>query len=273
MSMHSMRSLVQPPLLRGVWSAAAIVAAVGGAAPAQAAAILQVAPVRMEFQPTQQGQTIQIANKGQDAVEAQVRIMRWTQEDGQDHLSPAASSELVVSPPIMHIAPGHQQTVRVIRLHPTTPASELSYRLLIDELPHQSVPHGTGLRLLMRYSLPIFVNTTPTPPVPRPQHGATVIRTDLSNVHAQVAAGQDGKAELRVENDGNHAIRISALSTVASGGQTQSVDGGLVGYVLSGQHMRWPLNVPYPLPPGMTLKARFDDDTEAQAVPMDGAGR
>ncbi|EEA03849.1 pili assembly chaperone [Burkholderia sp. H160] len=270
--MHSMRSLVRPLMLRAVWSAVAIAAA-GSAAPAQAAAILQVAPVRMEFEPTQQGQTVQIANKGQDTVEAEVRIMRWTQEDGHDHLSPAASSELVASPPIMHISPGHQQTVRVIRLHPTTPANELSYRLLIDELPHQSLPHGTGLRLLMRYSIPVFVNITPTTPVPRPQHGTTAIRTDLSSVHAQVAAGQDGKAELRVSNDGNHAIRISALSTVASGGQTQSLDNGLVGYVLSGQHMSWPLNVPYPLPSGMTLKARFDDDTEVQAVPLDGAGR
>ncbi|MGF6737594.1 fimbrial biogenesis chaperone [Paraburkholderia atlantica] len=250
-----------------------MVAAVGGVAPARAAAILQVAPVRMEFEPTQQGQTVQIANKGQDPVEAQVRIMRWTQQDGQDQLSPAASSELVASPPIMHIAPGGQQTVRVIRLHPTTPASELSYRLLIDELPQQGMPHGTGLRLLMRYSIPVFVNITHTTPLPRPQHGTTPIRTDLSRVHAQVAAGNDGKAELSVSNDGTHAIRISALSTAASGGQTQFVDSGLVGYVLSGQRMSWPLNVPYPLPPGMTLKARFDDDTEVQAVPLDGAGR
>jgi fimbrial chaperone protein len=268
--MHSIRSLIPPSMRRAILSAATIVAALGAMQQARAA-ILEVSPVRLQFEPTQPGQQLQLSNTGSVPVDAQVRIMLWTQEDGQEHLTPVPAGEIVASPPVMHIEPGKQQTVRVVRLHPSAPASELSYRLLIDELPHRGYPHGSGVVVLMRYSIPVFVVTTPHPAAG--QQNATALRTDLSHVHAQVVAGEDGKAALRVTNDTRHALRLSALSTVAPGGQTQVVDSGLVGYVLVGQHMTWPLHVPYPLSPGLALKARFDDDTEAQAVPLDGAGR
>jgi len=268
--MHSMRSLLSPFMLRVALGATIAVAVLGSTQQARAA-ILEVSPVRVQFQPTQQGQELQFVNNGPDVIQTQVRIMRWTQENGQEQLTPVPSGEIVVSPPIMRIEPGKQQTVRVIRLHPVAPATELSYRMLVDELPHRDVPHGTGIAILMRYSIPIFVSTTALPAVG--QHHNAPLRTDLSRVHAQVVPDQGGKAALRVSNDGHHAVRISALTTVAPGGQPQYVDNGLVGYVLSGQHMTWPLNLPYPLSPGLALKARFDDDTEAQAVPLDGAGR
>jgi fimbrial chaperone protein len=267
--MHSMHSLIPPSILRAILGAAAIVAALGSMQEARAS-ILEVAPVRLQFGPTQPGQELQIANTGSVPVDAQARIMLWTQENGQERLAPVPAGEIVASPPIMHIDPGKQQIVRVVRLHPTAPSSELSYRLLIDELPHRDLPHGTGVVVLMRYSIPVFVVTAPPP---AQQQNAATQRTDLSRVRAQVVAGQNGKAELRISNDGRHALRISALSAVTPGGQVQDVDSGLVGYVLAGQRMAWPLNVPYPLSPGLALKARFDDDTEAQAVPLDGAGR
>lgn len=270
-SMHTMRSLLPLSRLRAFLGAATVLVALGGAQQAQAA-VLEVSPVRVQFEPTQQGQQLQLSNQGAEAIEAQTRVMRWTQENGQDHLTPVPPGEIVCSPPIMRIEPGKQQTVRVIRLHPTAPASELSYRLLIDELPHRGLPHGSGIAVLMRYSIPIFVSSTKLPPVSQ-QQSATPLLTDLGRIHAQVVAGPDGKAQLLVGNDGQHAVRISALSTVAPGGQPQYVDSGLVGYVLSGQRMAWPLDLPYPLSPGLALKARFDDDTEAQAVPLDGAGR
>jgi fimbrial chaperone protein len=268
--MHSMRSLIPQSVLRAILSAATIVAVLGAMQQARAA-ILEVAPVRLQFEPTQQGQELKLSNTGSVAVDAQVRVMTWTQENGQERLTPVPAGEVVASPPIMHIESGKQQLVRVIRVHPTAPSSELSYRVLIDELPKRGLPNGTGVVVLMRYSIPVFVRTA-SQPAPSQQKNAAAPRTDLSRVHAQVVAGPDGKAQLRVSNDGGHALRISALSTVTPGGQIQNVNSGLVGYVLAGQRMAWPLNVPYPLSPGLALKARFDDDTEAQAVPLDGAG-
>lgn len=269
--MHSTRSLIPQSMLRVMLSCGIFVVALGSAQQVQAD-ILQVAPVRMQFEPTQRGQEIQLSNNGADPVQAQVRIMRWSQENGLDHLTPAPSGEIVASPPIMRIEPGHQQIVRVIRLQSSAPSGELTYRLLIDELPHRNLRHVTGIDVLMRYSIPVFVSTVPSAATIQGQN-ATPLRTDLNQVHAQVVAGQDGKAELRVGNDRPHALRISALSTEAPGGQVQYVDTGLVGYVLSGKQMTWRLSLPCPLPPGLALKARFDDDTEAQAVPLDGAGR
>ena len=270
--MHSMRSLIRPSMLRAILHGTALAVALGSA-PQARAAVLEVAPVRVQFEPTQRGQEIQLSNNGADAIDAQVRIMRWTQESGRDHLAPVPPGEIVASPPIMRIEPGRQQTVRVIRLQPAAPSSELSYRLLIDELPHRGPLHGAGIAVLMRYSIPVFVTTVPVAPAASQHQNTPPPRTDLSQIHAQVVAGPNGLAELRVRNDGHHALRIGALSTVAPGGHPAYVNSGLVGYVLSGQQMTWPLNMPYPLSPGLALEARFDDDTEAQAVPFGGTGR
>src|SRR5262249_17738676 len=65
------------------------------------ATVLQVSPVLVRFEPTQQGETIQLVNNGNEPVQAQVRVMRWTQEGGRDNL--ATASEIVASPPIMRI--------------------------------------------------------------------------------------------------------------------------------------------------------------------------
>ncbi len=246
-------------------AAAAVLMAAGLAGAAQAA-VLQVSPVRVEFGNAERAQALNIANSGKRDLEAQVRVMRWTQENGQDRLVPA--DDMVVSPAIVRVAPGKQQVVRLVRVQPAAAAQELSYRVFVDELPGPpSQVAGTGVKVLMRYSIPAFV----APPGARPSASRepAVAQTDLGRVRAQLVAGNGGQSVLRVKNDGPRALRISYLSTLGPGGEKRSLGDGLIGYVLPGQQMGWPVQLPYPLPADLTLKARFNDDRQARPLPME----
>lgn len=240
-----------------------------GVVPAQAAS-LQVSPIRVEFAPTEQAQALNLGNNGSEPLEAQVRVQRWSQDGGNEQLSPA--DDIVASPAIVRIAPGQRQVVRLVRAHPVAGGRELSYRVLVDELPKKQAGQGGGLKVLLRYSIPVFV--APTRQLADQATGrASPAEADLSTVGARLERGGNGKGLLYVRNDGISHLRISNLSLSGGDGSRQSLGNGLIGYVLAGQEMRWPVDVAYPLAQGQTLKARFNDDREARPVPLDNAGR
>ncbi len=248
-------------------AAAAVLMAAALAGAAQAA-VLQVSPVRVEFGNAERAQALNIANSGKRDLEAQVRVMRWTQAGGQEHL--VLADDMVVSPAIVRVTPGQQQVVRLVRVQPAPPAQELSYRVFVDELPSPpSLAASTGVKVLMRYSIPAFVAPMDAHPAARKGREPTVAQTDLSRVRAQLVAGNGGQSVLRVKNDGPRALRISYLSTLGPGGEKRSLGDGLIGYVLPGQQMGWPVHLPYPMPADLTLKARFNDDRQARPLPME----
>ncbi|RDI97148.1 molecular chaperone [Dyella solisilvae] len=233
------------------------------------AASLQVTPVIVQFQPSEQARSITLLNTGKEPLQAQVRVQRWTQEQGQDRLTPA--DDVVASPAIVRVAPGDRQIVRVVRRQPAAPAQEQSFRLLVDELPSQAKPEHSGLTLLLRYSIPVFI--VPAGVVARAPAGAAPTETNLDAVHARLVAGAPGTSNLLMRNDGPTHIRVSHLGLTSANGQGRVLNDGLVGYVLPGNQMTWSVNVPSPLPAGQILKARFNDDREARPVPLDVASR
>ncbi|WP_439810772.1 molecular chaperone [Bordetella bronchiseptica] len=257
-------------------AAAAIIGTVAswltfGSIPAAQAAVLQVSPVRLHFEPVQSAQALQVFNSGQNGLEAQVRVMRWTQENGEDRLTPA--KELVASPAIMRVAPGERQTVRIVRLDPSPSPDEQTYRILIDELPPKESPKGVELKVLLRYSIPVFIAASSTKNSDSSNEEQAPLKTDISLVCAKLAPRKDGAAELRVSNRTPQSLRISSLSAISANGQTQVLEDGLLGYVLPGKQMEWAIKSPAQLTAGLTLKARFNDDTDTQAVPLEGTCR
>ncbi|MBO9715377.1 MAG: molecular chaperone [Pseudoxanthomonas sp.] len=260
-------------LLAPVLPVLALAAALAGLPDAARASSLQAAPVSISFDPTTQAQALQLTNAGTEPVEAQVRVQRWSQRNGADQLEPA--TDIVATPAIVKIAPGQRQVVRLVRNPAVPPAHEQAYRVLVDELPDKVEQDGdAGLQVLLRYSIPVFVATTAAPAAPR-RSGATpppLPQTDLSAVRAQLAAAPGGGTELRVRNTGPTHVRISRLALQSGNSAPQPVVAGLVGYVLPGQQMAFPVALPAAIPAGQTLKARFNDDREAQPVPLDRVG-
>ena len=230
-------------------------------APAQAAS-LQVSPISLEFSPAEQAQSVFLSNSGTAPVRAQVRVQQWTQSDNADQLSP--TRELAASPPVVEIKPGEKQMIRIIRLQKGAPAQEQTYRLIIDELPGATVPGAPtppGLQFLLRYSVPVFVAVTEPPP-------ATGKPSDISTISASVQPG-GANPVLSVSNAGPKRVKISQLVLTEADGKRTALAPGLLGYVLAGQRMQWPLNLPATqVIPANGLKAKFNADLEEQTLPL-----
>ncbi len=200
------------------------------------AAGLQVSPVSLTIPAGQPGAGIWLINSGKDLVNAQVRLFEWTQPQGEDAYG--ETEALVISPPFLRLEPGQRQLIRVIRSSgvsaekPDRPAAapddksvEHSYRLIIDELPIQDGKHG--IQFVMRYSVPVFL------PPSSAKSSAPVL-----NWHIQQ---DEGSSSLVVSNTGAVHAQLADVVLSTAAGRKIEVRKGLLGYVLPGATVRWPI--------------------------------
>lgn len=122
------------------------------------AASLRISPTTIEFQSTQNSQTLSVFNESSESTTLQARVFKWTQDHGKDVLVP--TSEVVVSPPVTSLAATSSYNYRIVNLDTTPVKDEKSYRLILDEIPKptDSRKISQGLTVLMRISLPVFIS-------------------------------------------------------------------------------------------------------------------
>ncbi|EIC85930.1 P pilus assembly protein chaperone PapD-like protein [Serratia sp. M24T3] len=193
-----------------------------------AASGLQVSPVTLILPGNQNATGLWLSNEGDNVVNAQVRIYRWSQSNFSDNLT--ASQSLVASPPMLALAPGERQLIRIIRVGPTSNSLEDAYRLAIDELP-PPILQKNKLQFVLHYSVPVFIQPASMPV------GSVKLQWGLVHV--------GNKAFLEVNNLGNSHAQLSAATYVSAKGTRKDITPGLLGYVLPGATMRWILPVSY----------------------------
>jgi fimbrial chaperone protein len=222
------------------------------------AASLQVSPTLLQLRAGQNAEGLWLSNSGTRPLQVQIRLYRWTQQDGADVLLP--SDELVVSPPMQQLAAGQRQLVRIVRASDAAPTTQASYRVIVDELPTVD-PGRTGMQFVLRYSVPIFVDPSPATPL-------------QSRLQARlIDAG--GMAMLEVTNSGSGYAQLADLGYAGAGTAPppRMVRAGLIGYVLAGQTMRWPLDQPTSSFQGGTFSARVNGETQQTPLPTAPAAR
>lgn len=176
---------------------------------------VQVSPVIIEM-PAERGITSFRVMNGRDretSFEAVAYV--WTQEDGQNVLTP--TNDIVIAPSVFLIpADGHQ----IVRL--ALPAQlrggdqERSYRVMLRELPNPE-EHVNGFRMVVEMSMPLFV----TP------NGA---RGTLSVARDQAAGGEPA---VTLTNTGAARLHLSAAP------DAEPID-NLPRYLLPGQRITRP---------------------------------
>jgi fimbrial chaperone protein len=232
-------------LLAALWLVSGIAGASG----------LQVSPVSLTIQPTQNAEGLWLSNTGDDTVHAQVRVYHWTQEGGADQLT--ASRGLVISPPMLQLAASDRQLIRAIRLGAPpngAGAVEDAYRVIIDELPVDS-QGKKGLNFVLRYSVPVFVEPAGAPA------SAPVLQWSLHR--------EGDKTLLDVSNSGGTHAQVADLSFTDASGNRTDVTKGLLGYVLPGAQMHWAVKVPATaLAAGGTWEAMINGTTAPQNVSL-----
>jgi len=214
------------------------------------AASLQVAPTSLQLTPRQNADALWLTNSGTSPVQVQVRVFEWRQDAGQDHLAP--TTDLQVSPPMQSLAAGQQQLIRVVRSVPTPPTSQRAYRVVVDELPTVD-PRRTGMQFVLRYSMPVFV---------QPDAGAPLQHA----LQARLTRLDDGRPALEVHNSGNSYAQLADLG-LGPTNRPQIIHPGLLGYVLGGQTMRWPLEIPAARLAGATFSAKINGESAQTPLP------
>lgn len=201
----------------------AFAACLSAAFPVHSATIL-VTPVTIDVVAPAGAGLLKLRNEGSSPVDVQLRVFKWTQQDGKNTFAP--TSDVVASPPMTHLEPGQRQTVRVV-LVTKLPSGQGSYRLFIDEIPKVVRRKQNGVRFLVRQSVPVFFST---PTVTRSRVSWTVSR-------------QRQHLVLVARNDGQDRLKVSSLVLKDRGGKVIAYVPGLAGYVLGESTRVWDFSI------------------------------
>jgi fimbrial chaperone protein len=200
---------------------------------------LEVAPVNIELPAGAMVTTLKVTNRGTEATTIQVRAFAWDQEGGIDHLS--ATDDLMLSPPIVEVAPGADQVIRLMLRHPAE-AAEQPFRILVDQIPR---PGAAGtVQLALRLSIPVFAEPATRVEPMLDWHvdstGPALVATNKGTSHARIQS-----PELSTPN--------------APNAQMLKVAAEVNPYVLPGATRRW--RIAGPVTPGTTLRFTAMEDT------------
>lgn len=141
------------------WHCAAGAVLIGWSLGASAASF-SVSPVRIYMQARERATAVTVENEGDTEVVMQGELFLWTQKaDGSDELTP--TEDLILAPPALKVAPRSRQVLRLANLKPVPPGEQLTYRMIVREIPDATPPkEGVQIKVSLAFSLPIFI----TPP-------------------------------------------------------------------------------------------------------------
>jgi fimbrial chaperone protein len=185
---------------------------------AAAAEGLRVAPVLLEMVAPSAAGKLTLRNEGRAVMTVQARVYRWVQRNGTETLEP--TRDVVVSPPMTRIAPGANQTLRVVRISKGRLRGEEAYRVIVNEVPDRRMARSGQVSFATELRLPVFFIGP----------GATAPKVRWS------IRGSGAGAVLVARNTGDLHLRIADMTLGASVRRR-----GLLGYVLGGSVMQWPL--------------------------------
>lgn len=184
---------------------------------AQSIGNLRVTPVLVDIQAPVMGSSLTMSNNGGRPITVQVRIFKWSQQDGENLYTPAKG--VAVSPPMMILQPNTDSILRIVRTATEPLIKEESYRLVVDQLPDSKLRHkkGTTVSFVVRHNIPVFFSP------------AGELEPQLSWKAVPVKGGY----QVMAINNGTRHIGIAEVKLW--GGQTMlgQLD-GLAGYALAG---------------------------------------
>lgn len=174
-----------------------------------------ISPVRIYMAPRDRATAITISNEGDEELVMQADLYNWKQKaNGEDDL--VLSEDMILSPPILKLAPKSRQVVRLAMLRPRPPGEQLTYRLIVREIPEVKITSpDLQVQIALAFSMPVFI----TPTGAKRDVGCTVERVAADTVKAVC------------ENTGNAYTQARALVLTSATGE-KLVSSDVSGYIL-----------------------------------------
>jgi fimbrial chaperone protein len=213
-----------------------------------------VSPVTVEMLAGERATILTIQNHTDREATFQVRPFAWSQPAGSDQLDPTGA--LVVSPPLGVVPAGSRQVVRLVLRRPAE-GREVSYRILLDQVPGPPAPGQVGF--VLRLSFPVFVEP--------PGRIAPQLRWAVES--------QGASASLVASNGGSRRQVVRDMKLTAPDGRALPLEANVSPYILAGGVRRWRILDQGARPPAdgtMRLTAHAEIGEIDQAVPVRRAG-
>jgi len=197
-----------------------------GLSPIQArAGTFSISPLRVELSSRITTGALTLRNQEDTPVVVQAEVLLWEQADGEDKLS--GTRDLLVSPAVVTIPGNGSQLVRVALRRPADAKRELSYRLILTEVPQTASPDFIGLNVALRLSLPIFIA-----PIAAAERG----------LEWSAVRGAEGMVALTARNAGNAHARVLNFDVLSAAGSKLGAPQNVTAYILPGQARTWTLD-------------------------------
>jgi fimbrial chaperone protein len=158
------------------------------------AGVFTVTPVRIYMTPKDRAVAVTITNEGDTPVALQADVNVWTQKpDGTDETT--LTEDLILSPPIVKLAPKAKQVVRLALLVPPDASRQLTYRLVLREIPEAVAPkkQTVDVPIALALSMPVFI----TPPSAARAMSCGAARTDGKSLAVTCSNGGTAYAQIR----------------------------------------------------------------------------
>ena len=188
----------------------------------------EVSPIRVTFQPNESSTLMTVRNEGDEKLRLQISVMAWDQrKDGEMVLKP--TSDIIFYPTLLTVDPGAQRNLRV-GTKGSAVAKEQSYRIIVEELPPNAKIQGSGVRIVTKMSIPIFI---------------TPAKAEIKNVIERITLrGSDVSFDLK--NQGNvhiqpREVRLKGMGADGSVQLERKIPGW---YILAGGLREYRLDLP-----------------------------
>ncbi len=206
-----------------------------------------VSPVRIFMAPADRAVAVTITNQGDSPLVMQADLYEWRQTaDGEEELE--LTEDIFLSPPIITLEPQSRQVVRLARLSTAVPPEQLTYRLIVREIPEALPPQdGIAVQVALALSLPVFIS---------PNNARARLDCELLRQAPE-------SLEVWCENIGSAYAQPREITFSSSTGdalvQLEPAD-----YILPGIKRRYELTRDQPIPAGDGMLTVIMDDTTSQ---------
>lgn len=219
--------------------------------PAAQAGSFSVSPVRIFMEMRERATGVTIINEGDTELVMQAELFEWKQKpDGTDDLQP--TDDLVLAPPILRLPRGGRQVVRLANLRAPAPGEQLTYRLIVREVPEALAPSqpGVQIQVALAFSLPVFI----TPPGAKRALTCTATRSSPTALRATC------------ENRGQAYAQPASMVLTTPSGNTLATSEIKGGYILPNVTRSFEFGNEGSRIPGGPLKLQITQDDGSKQV-------
>lgn len=194
------------------------------------ASALNISPIHIYLSAKQPIATLHLRNQGDSAIVLQLQPSTWTRNKKDEGVYDK-TKDILVAPPVVSIAPGKEQLVRVALRRLPDKTQELTYRIFIQEILPKTA-NNYQVRTALRLGVPVYVEPL-------------VAQTD--KLQWSVTKLPNNMVRVGLVNSGNAHIQLNQIAIMTLDKKTVFASQNIGKAVLEGQKISWDIKLKEPI--------------------------